>query len=137
MKRVAGLALLLAGCSSVLTPGALAPSFAEVFAGLYVQQQTSLGRTDVARDALQATATCRRTGTTESGPGDDWTCSVTYVDGATSGTQVFEVQVKPDGCWKAEGPPSVQPAELVDALTGRSAPNPLAEYDGCLDTSWG
>ena len=137
MKRWSVLGLLLAGCSSPLTPSALAPSFGEAFAGLYAVQQAALGRTDVDADALAPRTTCRRTGASETGPGEDWTCSVTYLDGVTSGTQLFEVQVKPDGCWKAEGPPSVQPAQIADALTGEPFTNPLAEFDGCFDTSWG
>jgi hypothetical protein len=45
--------------------------------------------------------------------------------------------MKPDGCWKAEGPPTAQPAMLADPVTGRLSVNQLAEFDGCLDTSWG
>ena len=136
MKRLALLGLVLVGCSSQLTPAALAPSFATTFSGLYADQQSSLGRTDVTAAGLGAQAVCRRTGTAATGPGEDWTCSVTYRDGVTSGTQVFEVQVKADGCWKADGPPSVQPAQLADAQTGLPLTNPLAEFDGCFDTSW-
>jgi hypothetical protein len=57
---------------------------------------------------------------------------VQYLDGATATAQLFEVQLKPDGCWKADGPPATQPAELA----GTGAANPLAEFDGCLDTAW-
>jgi hypothetical protein len=136
VKRLVLLSLVVAGCATSATQQAMAPSFAEVFAGRYAAQQQALGRTDVVASALQARATCGRTGTSPEGPGEDWTCSVTYADGVTSGTQVFEVQVKPDGCWKADGPPTVQAPVIVDALTGEQATNPLVEFDGCLDTSW-
>jgi hypothetical protein len=137
MKRLIALTVLLAsGCGTALTPARLAPSFTQTFAGLYVRQQQQLGRTDVSRAALQPLGSCRRTGTGTDGPGEDWLCTVQYVDASTAAAQSFEVQLKPDGCWKADGPPATQPAELTDALTGQPLPNPLAEFDGCLDTSW-
>lgn len=138
MRRLAVLALLplaLAGCGTSLTPERLAPSVAEVFGGLYVQQQHLVGRTDVSRDRLLPLASCRRSGPAATGPGEDWSCTVQYVDGPAA-AQAFEVQLKPDGCWKADGPPATQPAQLTDALTGAPVTNPLAEFDGCVDTSW-
>jgi hypothetical protein len=120
-----------------MTQPRVGDSFAETFAGLYAQQQQRLGRTDVTSTALQPRATCARSRTATDGPGEDWICRVQYVDQDTSYTQAFEVQVKPDGCWRAEGPPTAQPPQLVDAVDGSSSTNPLAEFDGCLDTSWG
>lgn len=136
MKRLLLLPLLLAGCASPLTPEALAPSLAQAFGGLYTAQQQTLGRS-VDRAGLGVLATCRRTGPDAAGPGEDWTCTVAYRDGVNATSQAFEVQVKPDGCWKAEGAPALQAAELVDPRTGERSTNPLAEFDGCFDTSWG
>ena len=139
MRRVLVLVPVVAlatACGSPFTPTRLSPSVAEVFGGLYVQQQTQLGRTDVTRAGLKARGSCRRTGTSASGPGEDWACTVQYIDGDFPAAQFFEVQLKPDGCWKADGPPSTQPAELVDPVNGAHRPNPLSEFDGCLDTSW-
>ncbi len=130
------LLLGVAGCATVSTQQSVSVSFGQVFAGRYAAQQVQQGRTDVTRAGLQPTATCARSGAAPDGPGEDWICTVRYTDGVTSGTQVFEVQVKPDGCWKADGPPSVQPAQVVDALTGLPVTNPLSEFDGCLDTAW-
>lgn len=136
MRRlpVLGLLLLAVGCATPLTPARLAPSFREVFTGLYAQQQALLGRGALGR--IDPLAACRRTGTDQDGPGEDWVCSVQYVDLGTASAQVFDVQVKPDGCWRATGPPATQPAQLVDPLTNRPLTNPLAEFDGCLDTGW-
>ena len=138
MKRLlAGGALLaVAGCGTPLTPGRVETSFAPTFAALYTLQQSQDGRTDVRAAALLPRATCHRTGVARSGPGDDWTCTVVYVDAQTSFTQVFELQVRPDGCWRAEAPPVAQPAVRTDPLTGVTRANPLAEFDGCLDTGW-
>ena len=127
---------MCAGCGTALTPASLSPSFAEVFAGLYATQQSRLGRTEVTQAGLRPQATCARTGASATGPGEDWLCKVAYIDQDTAYTQSFEVQLKPDGCWTAEGPPTAQPAELVDAVDGTRTPNPLSEFDGCLDTSW-
>lgn len=138
MKRLlAGAALLaVAACASPLTPSRLEGSFAATFGALYALQQSQDGRTDVTAVRLRPRATCHRTGVEQSGPGDDWTCTVVYVDTQTTFTQAFELQVKPDGCWRAEAPPVAQPAVRTDPLTGVTRPNPLSEFDGCLDTSW-
>lgn len=129
-------ALLLSGCSSPLTPARVSPSFREVFTGLYVQQQRLLGRDAVDGRALHVLVSCQRTGSDANGPGEDWLCGVQYVDQGTSSAQAFELQVKADGCWKADGQPATQPATLVDPVSQRAERNPLAEFDGCLDTSW-
>jgi hypothetical protein len=128
--------VLSAGCGTPATPDAVSSSFSEVFAGLYLGQQAGLGRTDLTRASLQARSHCRRHGSSARGPGEDWICLVQYVDADTASTQSFELQVKPDGCWMAEAPPLAQPAVRAHPNTGATRTNPLAEFDGCLDTSW-
>jgi hypothetical protein len=108
--------------------------FARTFAGLYTLQQTDDGRTGVRVSDVRAD--CARTGPDRSGPGEDWACLVQYTDSGTSFTQTFELQVKADGCWRAEAPPTAKPAVRVDPVTGATRTNPLAEFDGCVDTSW-
>jgi hypothetical protein len=136
-RSIAIVAVVLAtGCGTPATPSSLSASFSDVFAGLFAAQQVQFGRTDVTRSSLTARSTCRRTGSQLEGPGEDWHCTVQYADTGALVTQTFELQVKPDGCWKAEGPPAVQPARLADPLTGTLTTNQLAEFDGCLDTSW-
>jgi hypothetical protein len=134
---IVGVATACAACSTALTPDRITPSFRETFTGLYLTQQSRLGRIDVTLSPARPAATCARTGPTHRGPGEDWVCRVQYVDQDTVYTQSFEVQVKPDGCWKAEGLPTAQPAELIDPVDGSRRTNPLAEFDGCVDTSWG
>lgn len=138
MKRLlAGAALVTAAaCASPLTAGRVEASFAPTFGALYALQQSQDGRTDVDARGLGPRATCHRTGVDRNGPGDDWTCTVVYVDTQTTFTQAFELQVKPDGCWRAEAPPVAQPAVRTDPLTGVTRANPLSEFEGCLDTSW-
>lgn len=138
MRRLlaAGAVLALAACGTPLTPGRVEASFAGAFGNLYALQQAQDGRAGLDATGLLPRATCHRSGAEPSGPGEDWTCTVVYVDAGTSFTQVFELQVKPDGCWRAEAPPVAQPALRTDPVTGATRPNPLAEFDGCLDTSW-
>ena len=127
---------LLAACSTALTPPRLSSDVQRVFSGLYVSQQELLGRTAVTGQDLHALASCNRTGSAQDGPGEDWLCSVQYLDLGTAAAQAFEVQLKADGCWTATGAAATQPAQLVDPLTSQRVTNPLAEFDGCLDTSW-
>lgn len=128
-------ALLLTGCGSALTREHLSPSFNTVFTQTYVRQQHLLGRHPLAPGQLQALSSCRRTGTSATGPGEDWQCLVTYLDVKKPAAQAFEVQLKSDGCWKANGSPTTQPAQLQAAVSGAPLTNPLSEFDGCLDTS--
>ncbi|HUR12951.1 MAG TPA: hypothetical protein VM097_00520 [Mycobacteriales bacterium] len=138
MRRLlAGTALLAAAaCATPLTSARVEESFSRVFGGLYALQQEQDGRARLDADLLHVRAACKRTGPDPSGPGEDWSCTVDYVDSRTPFTQVFELLVKPDGCWRAEAPPVAQPALRTDPLTGATRPNPLAEFDGCFDTSW-
>jgi hypothetical protein len=135
-RAVVASALLCAACSSSLTTKDLTPSFEQSFGNLYVDQQRALGRTDVGLQSLHPLTSCRRTGTDVAGPGDDWLCTVQYTDGGAPTAQSFEVQLKPDGCWKADGPSTAQPAQLADPSTGALVTNPLSQFDGCFDTSW-
>ena len=135
MKRFLVLLPVLAACSTSLQPQAVSQDLARTFSGLYTLQQTGDGRTDVRVEGVSADFA--RTGPDRQGPGEDWACTVQYTDAGTSFTQTFELQVKADGCWRAEAPPTAQPAVRVDPVTGVSRTNPLAEFDGCLDTSWG
>jgi hypothetical protein len=130
------LGLLTTACSTPATSTALSSSFAEVFAGLYVAQQAHLGRTDVTAGTLHPRSLCRRTGPASQGPGEDWVCAVQYVDADSTVTQSFDMQVKPDGCWRADGAAASQPAVLADPVSGQTSVNQLAEFDGCLNTSW-
>ena len=139
MRRVAavvGIVLFTSACRTPATSAALSSDFSDVFAGLYLGQRSLLGPTPLTRASMKAHSRCQRNGAAKQGPGEDWICLVQYDDGDSVVTQSFEVQVKPDGCWKAEGPPTHQPPTLTNPVTGEVHVNQLAEFDGCLDTSW-
>ena len=139
MKRLLPFALpllLLAGCSTRLTPERLSSSVGQTFTALYVTQQLDVGRTDVSATYIRPTTGCLRNGLQFTGAGEDWVCHVQYSDQNSPYTASFEVQLKTDGCWKATAPVAAQPPQIIDSFTGQGITNPLAEFDGCLDTSW-
>jgi hypothetical protein len=126
---------LLAGCGPSYGAAALAARVGPTFANLYTRGQVQAGRTDVTPAALHVATTCRRGGgdTLDNGPGDDWHCLVVFHDPALGPKQVaYDVVLKPEGCFTAEGPPAeVGDARVRDAV-GTLRPNPVYAFDGCL-----
>lgn len=127
-------ALLLAGCGPSLDAPTLGTSVAATFAQLYLRAQQQQGRTDTGD--LRASAACTRGGgdTLDVGPGDDWRCLVTFTPtGVVAPQQVFyEVTLKPEGCWTADGPPAVVGDATVTDVDGVRRVNPVYAFDGCL-----
>ncbi len=135
----ASLGMLAACAPSSITASALQGSLAGTFAQLYALQQAEQGHPRPGLPTLQTTASCRKgtPDTPQSGPGNDWSCQVSYlVDGP--GTQVralYTVNVNTDGCWSADGdgPASVNGARTFTSAGGELRRNPLYLVDGCLD----
>lgn len=138
MRARGGLLLLLpllAACGPSLDGATLAQSVGPAWARLYVRAQQLDGRTEASVAGLAASADCRRgTGSgPATGPGDDWQCAVTFTpSGAPRQRVVYDVVLRPDGCWTADGPPSVVGGATVVDVEGRTRVNPLAGIDGCL-----
>ena len=143
MRRLAVAALTLAAVSacggSGITRTAVQDSVGAAFGNLYARQQTLLGRPGRTSASAQAVASCGRSGATgrpdAGGPGDDWRCTVVWVDATRLTRATYDLQVRPTGCYVAEGPAAVVGAQRLDLPTGGSAVNPLAAFDGCLDLS--
>lgn len=139
MKRAAAVALaalpLLAGCGPSYDAESLALAVGPSFTNLYVRVQQQVGRPDASADDLGVSTACTRGGpeTDDAGPGDDWMCLVTFAD--SDGRQrkvLYEVTLKPTGCFTADGPPTVVgDATVVDARGVRRL-NPVYAFDGCL-----
>lgn len=128
-------ALSVAGCGPAYDAPTLAEAVGPTFAHLYARAQTQVGRTDVTAVGIGATTTCQRGGgdTLDEGPGDDWTCLVSYVDPSTGPKQVlYEVVLKPEGCYSADGPPPVVGDARVPDAQGVLRLNPIYAFDGCL-----
>ena len=127
--------VLLTGCGPSYDATTLADRVGRTFAHLYVLSAAQDGRTDLDVAALPAQARCERggPGTPDRGPGDDWRCAVVVTDPSLGRREVpYEVVLKPDGCFTAEGPPAIVGDVRVDRPDGRRTLNPLYAFDGCL-----
>lgn len=135
---IALLALLpaLAGCgASDITRARLQDDLGPTYRNMYVLQHRLLGQPADAPAQL-ATADCVKGGpdTPDTGPGDDWTCQVYWPASGTLRTLSYEVQVKATGCYTAQGPAYDVGQQNLRTPDGRTVPNPLYAFDGCLDT---
>jgi ABC-2 type transport system permease protein len=145
---VRGLAVVVAVLAVLAVAGSVGPtpitaaklqrSLATTFGNLVVLQQTMLGRHVPAGASLNVMPACRRRGvaTPRRGPGDNWLCTVNVVTPSASQVPVnYDVTVRPNGCYTAEGPPSFIGPATIRERGGRSSVNPLFQFDGCFDAS--
>ena len=128
-------AALVGGCGgSPVTAARLDGAIGPAFTHLYAVQQRLIG--NPVDPAAYTTASCSRTGGGTTGAGDDWTCAVVVY--RTTGTPVgatIEVKVRTNGCYVADPPVAVVGQLQLTAADGREVDNPLAEFDGCFDTT--
>jgi ABC-2 type transport system permease protein len=111
--------------------GAIGPEFAN----LVSLQERELGRAVPEGSRLKLLSTCRRRGaaTPYRGPGD-WFCTLTAVAADLRQMPLnYDVDVRPNGCFTAHGPPAVGGATLRGRHAA-GAPNPLYAFDGCFET---
>ena len=137
MRLRAALLLLpaLTGCGPGFDAAPLAQDVGATFSHLYVRAQEQQGRTDVTVDRMATVTTCTRGGgdTLDEGPGDDWACLVVFTDPSLGQKQVrYEVTLKPEGCFTADGPPPVVGDAKVADAQGVLRLNPVYAFDGCL-----
>lgn len=116
----------------------LESALATSFSRLYVLQTERLGRPAVTDDQLHTAARCDKGGdrVTDTGPGSDWRCVVSWtLPGSTAtGTAIYQLDVAADGRYVADGdgPKEVNGFFQVRTPTG-DAPNPLWQFDGSVD----
>ena len=108
------------------------------FTNLYDLRQHQLGH-PAAGSALATTARCDKGGPSvaDTGPGDTWSCLVVWqADGP--GTPVgatYEIRLQTNGCFSADGPPSVVGQRQAAVADGSLQLNPISSFDGCFDTT--
>jgi ABC-2 type transport system permease protein len=119
-----------------ITPTRLAHSITPTFENLVLLQQQEVGRRIPHGDSLNVVPTCRRTsGVRSVGPGDDWLCSLDVISPAARQLSLgYEVNVRANGCYTAEGPPTVIGRLTLRTTAGHHVVNPLYEFDGCFET---
>jgi ABC-2 type transport system permease protein len=121
-----------------ITDAKLDRSIALTFGNLTALQQTDLGRHVPAGSRLDDSAICSRQGVRRAyrGPGDNWLCTL-YVPKLLKGiTEVnYDVAVKPNGCYTADGPESFIGPLTIHRRDGPPILNPLFRFDGCFEVA--
>jgi len=136
----AGIVAVLAVGTSVdrtwITSSRLERSVGTTFRNLVVVQQGLLGH--AGRTAsLRVQPFCKRESVvrgTGEGAGDDWRCEL-FVNGPRLQGGIsasYSLTVRPNGCYTAEGPPSVIGPLHLRAPGGDIVVNPLYAFDGCM-----
>lgn len=121
-----------------ITDSKLERSISLTFANLTTLQQEDLGRRVPAGYHLDAYAICSRRGggPTDRGPGDNWVCTVYIPKSIGNLTEVsYDIAVKPNGCYTAEGPESFIGPLTIHRPHGPPVLNPLFRFDGCFDVA--
>ena len=133
----AGLLLSIGACGNTgITGQRLQDDLGPTFRNMYLFQQQLMGHDAPYTTPDTSVATCTKGGpsTPDSGPGDDWTCVVHWPSpsGITEPI-VYDVSVKAGGCYTATGPATTIGQQNIQTQDGRTVPNPLYAFDGCLD----
>lgn len=133
---------LLAGLGpTTVTSARLQASVQPVFVRLLVLQQQELGRAVPAGIRPKLRTSCRRHSGQSSGPGDDWTCTLTLLTPSAGAepfqltSVIYDLSVKSDGCYRAEAPPTFVGQQMMRSAAGASVINPLFIFYGCFDTT--
>lgn len=141
MRRSVGVAagalavtIAATGCAPHVTEARVEDAIGPAFASLYARQQQLLGKPLAV--APQASASCRRndSAVASSGAGDDWVCRLLLQVGGPAAAYTYEVNVKADGCYSADGPPGLVGGRTLAVPGGAARVNPLFAFDGCFDT---
>jgi ABC-2 type transport system permease protein len=125
--------------SDPVTPRQVEAALKPTFERLVFYQQELLGRPILPGAKLSDTDVCARRGLAQDGAGDDWVCTIevlTPQDGTVTPNFEpvdYDVTVKVNGCWSADGPPSFIGNETFKARHGGSVYNPLFEIYGCFN----
>ena len=136
MKRAIVLvALAAAGCSSTgITSDRLSRSVAPTFEHMYRWKQQLEGASSA--KPLDTTAHCVKgdASVRDEGAGSNWICTVSFlVDGP--GTPVsfnWNLAVRPNGCWTAEGTPVQLGGQTIRTRAGKTVADPIYAVDGCF-----
>jgi ABC-2 type transport system permease protein len=121
-----------------VTAKRLQASLTPTFNSLTLLQQRELGRDVPAGAQLRILPSCSRRGSTTRGPGD-WVCTLDVFipqPGSNPFQQTpvtYDVNVRSDGCYKAESPPSFIGQQTMRDAQGNNILNPLFTIYGCFN----
>jgi ABC-2 type transport system permease protein len=124
-----------------LTAAKLENAIAPTFTNLVLYQQRLLGRFVPAGASLTVLPACRRRGVNhpQRGAGDNWFCTLNLVGHSLQQKPInYEVTLHPNGCYTADGIPSIIGPATMHDNRGRPVVNPLYRFYGCINTlaSW-
>ena len=126
---------------SDVTASRLEASVGATFNRLTVLQQRELGHAIPRGAALALRTTCRRAGSQTRRGAGDWSCAIAVVR-PSPGVEPFQttvlsydLNVRPDGCYRAQAPPSLVGQQALTDAHGQSVVNPLYTIYGCFDTT--
>jgi ABC-2 type transport system permease protein len=124
---------------AAVTPKRLEADIRPAFNRLTLWQQRLLGRPIVKGTKINDTAVCARRGASQQGAGSDWICTLEVLTPEVGTTTPnfepvdYDISVKNNGCWSAEGPPSFVGNQTFNTPAGKSVVNPLFQFEGCFD----
>lgn len=131
-------ALTLSSCTSAITDTRVQQAVQTSFGNLYELQQQQRGMV-VDSDHLNVRVSCDRGAASAArGPGDDWTCNVTWrTVSATTGAAAYSLNVHADGCFTADGdgPADLNGRPTLVDTAGQTVVNPLWAFDSCFPLS--
>ncbi len=137
-----GVLAVLAAVSNLgptsVTATKLNRSIGLAFANLTALQQTDLGRHVPAGSHLHDSALCSRQGVRHPyrGAGDNWLCHIYIPNLPKEPTEVsYDVTVKPNGCYTAEGPEAFIGPLTIHRPNGQTILNPLFRFSGCFEVA--
>jgi hypothetical protein len=146
---IAALAGALSGCASTgVTADRLNESVGATFGRLYrwsleLQGQPSGKPLDSQARCYRGSPSINNPNVPSQGPvsyvgaGDNWTCTVLYnINGANSQVSFnWNVSVKADGCWAADGIPPQLGGQTIETPTGKTLIDPIYLADGCFSAT--
>ncbi|MEY9871537.1 ABC-2 type transport system permease protein [Streptacidiphilus sp. MAP12-33] len=131
-------ALATGSGDSGITQDKVQRSVAAVFAQLYPFQQEQIHQPAPTAAQLHTSAVCSKSEGLgpQTGPGNDWRCTVSWVvPGTNVSTQaVYQLNVTANGRYAADGDGPVQVnGYFLIINSGKASPNPLWQFDGNVD----
>jgi len=120
-----------------ITADKLDKSISQTFQNLTIVQQKDLGRQVPVGGHLDLFSSCRRQGVQHAtrGPGDDWLCGLEIAKYGGVSSVSYDVAVKPNGCYTAEGPPSFIGPLTIRRRNRPPIVNPLFRFNGCFEVA--
>ena len=127
--------IVLAGCSTPITPTRLEQALETAFANLVELQVQRLRLPPIAAPDFAVTAICRKPAAQRNAGAGDWTCALVW-QGPNRQTlrDTYDLFVATDGCYTATVAGESLGGPILKASDGSDVRNLLYSFEGCFDT---